>query len=105
MCVVLTTRDTKMRARPHGERGDQLLHLVVLGEDLATGRPRITEGVADEGEVFRFLIAQGADQARRKTVRDPETGDGDRRSVGDVRDGLRGRCQDLVHRAGHTGSL
>jgi hypothetical protein len=65
--------------------------LVILREDLAAGRPGVTEGVADEGELLRALIAQGADQARRKPVRDTEPGDGDRRSVGDVRDGLVGR--------------
>src|SRR5439155_7562899 len=105
------------RAGSHGERRDQLLHLVVLGEDLAAGRSGVTERVADEREVFRLLIAQGADQGRREAMRDAETGDGHRRPVGDVRDGLLGRSNDLVHavlpekcsgdtsRAGHTGSL
>ena len=65
--------------------------LVILREDLAAGRPGVTEGVADEGELLRALIAQGADQARRKPVRDTEPSDGDRRTVGDVRDGLLGR--------------
>src|SRR5206468_11667378 len=31
------------RAGPHGERRDQLLYLVVLGEDLAAGRAGVTD--------------------------------------------------------------
>ena len=73
-----------------------------LGEDLAASGPGVTEGVADEGQVLRALIAQGADQGGRKAVRDTEPGDGHRRSVGDVRDGLLGRGEDFVH--GHAGS-
>jgi len=105
-------------ARAYGERRDQLLDLVVLGEDLTPGRAGITERVADERELLRALITQRADQGRRKAVRDTEAGDGNRGSVRNVRNGLLGRFDDLVHgdpfyfrsrlylaRAGHTGSL
>ena len=85
------------RARPHRKRGDQLLHLLVLGEDLPARRPGIAERIADEGELLRALVAQREDQARREAVADAETGDGDGRAVGDVRDGLLRRGNDLVH--------
>src|SRR5262249_22323017 len=83
------------RARPHGERGDQLLDLIVLGQDLAASGSGVTERVADEREVLRVLVTQGADQSRREPVRNAEPGDGHRRAVGDVADGLFGRGNHL----------
>ena len=73
-------------ARPHRERGHQLLHLFVLGEDLAARGPRIAQRITHESEVLSALLAQRDDQAVREAVPDAEAGDGDRRSIGNVRD-------------------
>src|SRR5262249_29207312 len=85
------------RAGAHRERRDQLLHLVVLGQDLTAGRAGVAERVAHERQGFRVLIAERADQRRREPMGDAEPGNGDRRAVGYVPDGLLGRGNDLVH--------
>jgi len=85
------------RARAYRERGDQLLHLVVLGEDLAARGAGVAERVTDERQVLRVPIAQGADQGGGEAMRHTEPGDRDGRTVGNVGDSLLGRSDDLVH--------
>src|SRR5262249_24173302 len=87
----------RRRAGSDRERGDQLLHLLVLRKDLAARRARIAQGIADKGKLLRALFAQGEDQAVRDSVTHAETGDGDGRPVLDIRDGLFRRCDNLVH--------
>jgi hypothetical protein len=68
------------------ERRNQLLHLFVLCQDLAAYCAWVAQRIADQSEVFRALVTQCDDEARRKTMRHAEARYGDRGAVADIRD-------------------
>src|SRR6185312_5025338 len=98
-------RDLLLRLGHHAGPGREARHqvrdLVVVGEQVPGGEPRLAEAVAVHGQPARPLLAERRNERRRIPVRQAEPGDADARAVFDVRDRF-GSGHYFAGRRGHA---